>query len=280
MNEVFIHIGMPKTGTTFFQKEVFNKFKNLIFINKQISSKILSSKTDKILISNESLLGNPFCGDYLKDDKIGLKKLSKLIPNAKIIISFRKHEDMVLSLYKQYLHEGGTQDINSFFNSSSSNTILNIRDLLFYKRLELIEKEFNEKPFVYLYEEINNNLEQLITDLSFYLGEETLPIKDINLKKHNVGVGYYQAKLLRLFNKIGNSNSFLNKIMSNYVTKKLKMDPRSICQNKLRFISKKPLKLNKKQKQLIKKHYEKDWDKIISFIKDQRAKDIFLDEIN
>lgn len=143
MSNIYIHIGLHKTGTTFLQKDFFPKiphthfYRNIHeFLNNQVNS-------GRVIISNESLEGNPFLGNWLQSYKNNVHYISKIFHNPSIIIGFRKHDSFLLSLYKQYLYEKGILDVNSFFDINKNSGLVKFEDLLFAERYKILKERFN-----------------------------------------------------------------------------------------------------------------------------------------
>jgi len=119
--EVFIHIGMPRTGTSFLQTKVFpkiktieliappfsqygNAFNNLLFADdsfydeEKIKKELSSFKGEKILISNENFLGQSLYFNHINRSIIA-KRLKSIFPEATIILYLRNQLDLLKSLY-------------------------------------------------------------------------------------------------------------------------------------------------------------------------------------
>jgi len=96
---IFIHVGLPKTGTTFLQRKVFPKMDVNFICKENLATVNLSKKIN--LISDEEL--------SFKIDMFGINKyevadrIHKLFPDAKIIVVFRDKESWLKSMYNQYL---------------------------------------------------------------------------------------------------------------------------------------------------------------------------------
>ena len=108
--EIIFHIGLHKTGTTFLQRYVFPKLKNvnLFCTDGRPFNGIEDLEKDKInLISIENLSGSPFSSNEFTRYTI-MEELAKLYPNAKIIVTFRNKNSWLKSLYSQYIKTGGT----------------------------------------------------------------------------------------------------------------------------------------------------------------------------
>lgn len=262
MNELILHVGLNKTGTTFLQNNIFPQLDNTKIVNPtnlkfQING--LFSENKNILISHEGLLGVPFNykRSWLDDQLLSIKNINKTFNNVKIIIGFRDHDDLILSLYKQYLHEGGYLKFNDFYNFNNTG-ILKPDDLIFEKRILSLKKYFGENVFIYHQSDLKSNLELFLYNLSLFVTNKN-QIFDLSkrLKKgENIGVGYYQSILLRKLNFF--SDKYIN--LNNKIFKYIGIDPRKLCQNKLRFISKKSLALDNKIKCDIISYYKSDYN--------------------
>lgn len=136
MKETFIHIGLHKTATTFFQNKVFPLYENLYFLSRpytqlnhsfnklqyaddsrykeeEFLSEIDRFSDRKVLISDEMLSGQPFY-NYINRTVIA-NRLKRVFPNAVIIIFLRGQKDMLFSLYSSWVKGlEGTQRFEDF----------------------------------------------------------------------------------------------------------------------------------------------------------------------
>ena len=136
--EIFIHVGMPKSSSTFLQHNFFNKLEDVYFafddeltkLFSKIASKnsmlidtslerdiikkfLLTIGKKKIVISSEGLVGGMF--DSFKYFENISRLMKEIFPNAKIILILRRQDSIIESLYKQFLHEGNSKTFNGFF---------------------------------------------------------------------------------------------------------------------------------------------------------------------
>lgn len=152
MEEVLIHIGFHKTGTSWLQQELFVRG-NEVFeplsrrdsgpsslaakfiydhefyllssydLNESIIRDELKSiqeshpiKGKKIgVISHERLSGNPNSGGF--DASIIAGRIKNIFPKAKILIVIREQKLFLLSSYFQHLQMGGTFGIHKYLNT-------------------------------------------------------------------------------------------------------------------------------------------------------------------
>ena len=95
---IFIHLGLPRTGTTFFQQNIFPKIKNYNYFHNPDDILVLD-QFDNVIFSSESM-------SYNRRRNEILQKLKKLYPQASIIIGLRDIEEIKRSLYCHSLGSG------------------------------------------------------------------------------------------------------------------------------------------------------------------------------
>lgn len=141
-NDVVIHIGPPKTGSTFLQRKLFPFQNDYVYLGEASlwggGDKLIWSLTKQapiydrdavfpmlqglasarnILISNEILAGHPWpLGKYANAASRAeiAARLRDVFPNAKIVIIERDFEDWVVSAYSEYLRNGGLLKLHQF----------------------------------------------------------------------------------------------------------------------------------------------------------------------
>ena len=220
-NNLYIHIGLPKTGTTFLQKKVFsNLSENIIFnpkifnelyelyLNKTSEDKILidkinecknfikNNKNKKILISNEGWSHEEYSFKFEKK----LLFLSKHFKYAKILLVFRDIKDWIISMYLQSFQQGNIQEFNDFITTKKTNMFKNCRTTNYLPKLDISEinydslksfviKYFDNKPLFLNYD---NNLKNLINELENNFLNEKLNMneftKNIKINKSLSGL--------------------------------------------------------------------------------------------
>jgi len=221
---LFLHIGYPKTSTTYLQNYYFNKL-DLNFLGKKINHKSwLNSKKrwkyneinkvieqeqylfipkKKILISAESIIGNIWNRNFSKYNFINNLSKNK---NLKIIITIRKQSNIFYSIYKQYLWEGGKKNFKNFYlDSISKKNEFDINYLDYYKLLKMINKKFNKKnilifPSEMISKRYFNDFDKKITK---FLGIKRKKIKYLN-KLIRTGYSINEQFYIRFYNKILN----------------------------------------------------------------------------
>lgn len=236
---VFIHIGLPRTATTFFQQNIFSQLKEFEFFgvetanynehfNKlqfaddslydQIGIDQIKEKwvKDKIILSNENFSGQSLYLNHVNRSLIA-HRLKAAFPDAKILIVLRNQIELLTSLYSLVVLWKETRKIddyiwepfkNSIYEEGPMSTYFNTVDG--YECLD----GYDYLPFIELYKSLFKDVkvllfEDLIHDSQYFSGEvesffnleKDLVFKAISDRdKMNEGVSALQAKRLRVLN--------------------------------------------------------------------------------
>ena len=173
---ICFHIGLIKTGTTYLQNFYFNKI-GYNYIGKELlNKKWLYSKKHRLyneinyliknqkgvnksliqnsLLSHEEFIGNVW--NFNINNNI-INEIAK-IKNIKIILTIRSQRDIFLSIYKQYLYEGGKLSFLDFYNACKTKK-LNIFEYLNYLKIfkNLCKKFGRTKILLVPFEMLNDN---------------------------------------------------------------------------------------------------------------------------
>lgn len=144
MEQMLIHVGYHKTGTSWLQQELFSRTdrgfhplalpprpgtpaakrgsEKLIHthslgfdaetVRKELCAAVDPSQSGCPVISNERLSGYPDSGEY--DSKDIAERLHAVFPNAKILIVIREQTSMIVTCYYEYLKQGGACSIDDY----------------------------------------------------------------------------------------------------------------------------------------------------------------------
>jgi len=270
MKRVVVHIGLPKTGTTFIQYNVFPCLPNTSIVRAfhQQSGLLRIHPNHQIIITNELISGRMWFG--AKSFYFNVERVKNLYNNPKIIFGIRNQNTFVTSLYKQYLHEKGYEDFDHFFNIENSG-IVKHNQLLLMPKIKYLFRNF-EDVFIYSQETLKERQDDFLSGLATFL---ELPDKTIDLgeikNRTNVGVkSEFQVNTLRKMNKFNNRLEKIHPKLSLYTHffTKYQLSPRFVCQDKLKKIKSPKFELNQKYLDFINKYYAKDWDaasKLVSY---------------
>jgi hypothetical protein len=219
-----IHLGYPKTGTTWIQEEFFKHISNYQYVKKNICNDIFAKpnafsfdkqiaverivrlgQNKEIILSSELFAGTINRG-WLRGfwSKEIANRLHSVFPKAEIVIFIRRQEDLIASAYIQYIKNGGNFSINRYLESSAYN-LFNFEHLNFYKLIQFYETLYGRNSLrIFLFEDFRNDNIGFVKDFSAKLGlqvdfsnidftpiNESLPIKLLTLKKFS-NLFYYR----------------------------------------------------------------------------------------
>lgn len=257
MPDRIVHIGFPKTATTFLQKSVFPNFGDINFIDyrtceeiffpimllddidldlDQVNSKLQRKlSNDKLnLFSFEGLCGAPFI--YKGLSRSAIPSRLKKIGFNKVIITIRDQVSQMDSLYRQYILQGGVVRFKDFidFNKKFNlyNRVFNLEYLNYFKLIKLYQEVFGIENVLVL------SHVQLITDQTLYIRKLTdfmkIDERELLLSKSsdNVSLSNLSINTLRrvnhfIFTSQRQNNLIWNKISTRYVSNAFKaiIDP-------------------------------------------------------
>ena len=138
--KVIIHIGLPKTGSTFLQTIIYRKLKDTCKFFGEFGEERfhwdskLSTKRINI-ISNEQISGRPNVSFKVADRYTVIARFGKMFPDAKIIMVLRDKKSWINSLYKEYVKSGfGAYPFDRWYNEIFDEEFLNVEKYVDYLR--------------------------------------------------------------------------------------------------------------------------------------------------
>ena len=199
-----IHIGYPKTGTSYLQKyffpyqdicyvkmkEALNEivFKSDMEFNPEPLKKRLSESDKTILVSRESLCGN-LLGRRIEPKIIAERLYQVFGEDTGIIMVIRNTKDIVWSIYKQFLRHGTTLTLEQLLDPYSIYGI----DMSYFnyeKVADVYRKFFKVKLIPY-----GESMEQEICD---FLSIKLNPVKKVI---HNKSFPDWLVPIVRFLNR-------------------------------------------------------------------------------
>tara|TARA_B100000767_G_C19776707_1_gene542993 strand:- start:1315 stop:2211 length:897 start_codon:yes stop_codon:yes gene_type:complete len=237
--QTVIHIGANKTASTLFQRQLFSKQDNILYLGEDCEnyddlkslihniihedtyyydkdltiSKFESLKNKKhthIVFSNEDIMGS-------RNPSLSADRLKKVFPDAKVLMIIRNQLNVFPSWYinhgaylknvpKNYWRQ--YVDINSWLEYCFSfPTSSPVQAMNYYKYYEIYSRIFGEENIVVIpYEEIFYSRERFCSGLSSLIGvpyieiEKVLKIK--NERPRNTQLEYKIHKTFRLSKKL------------------------------------------------------------------------------
>ena len=186
--EIFIHVGMGRAGSTFLQYRVFPKIKGLHYIQRTRFRKarriIAKGLHDRYLVSGE--LDPRLIENYLKD-------FSDPYSSAKPILVIRRHDEWIASQYRRYLKNGNHWNFSGFFDLEKDQGYWKQASLYYFPIIELLEKYFDHRPLVLLYDDLRKDPELFIRSILEYI-QADLDMAKVNMSPKHAS---YKEKQLR-----------------------------------------------------------------------------------
>ncbi|NQV53689.1 MAG: sulfotransferase [Flavobacteriales bacterium] len=236
--EVFIHVGMPKTGSTFLQQVVFRQFEAIdywevfnhpssYYIERIANSNYLNFNPDwgnrlnelvekspsaKILISFEGLFGS-YSNNY-KSNFTNALILKKIFPQAKIIMCIRKQEEILKSNYAQLVSEGYSASFKQYINYNSrtkefdferieSRISINLSSLNYGAYIEHYRTLFGASSVhVVPFEQMRKDISEFTRSVTDFIGVEPLPLEAIKQPAKKKALPRSGMVIARLLNRV------------------------------------------------------------------------------
>jgi hypothetical protein len=208
-----LHVGFPKTATTYLQSEVFPKIKNIKFLPldatdkkaidallkiRNISRPIDPEAIKKILypydlLSLESLSGDIYSSN-IEDRSIIAQRLKIIFPHSKIIIGIRDKNSIIRSAYSQYIKEGGIYRYDDYIAK-----VVHQERFKFENYIKIMKDLFNSKNvFIYKFEDLKENPEETVKKMTQFIGKS---IDEFKVQSYNVSWNSKQIKTCRRLNR-------------------------------------------------------------------------------
>lgn len=224
MNPI-IHIGYPKTATTWFQRNFYPHVQNIYLPHHNLIKRNIISPFDlnysghnyldnftneagskRIIICEENLIGSLQNGGMQGyHTKETASRLKSLFPDAEIVIFIRNQIEMIASAYIQYVKGGGNYSINKYlfdkqYDFSNSRMLFSLDFFNYYQVIDFYKNLFgNENVHVFLFEKFAANNEEFIRFFSerFLLN---VSVKSLDYTFQNIRLRKWLIPLARFTN--------------------------------------------------------------------------------
>ena len=199
-NQIFFHVGMSKTGSTFLQQRVFPLFKEVEYIPtnqfKKYPKLAQQSQVEKLLLSRE------FDSQMERE----VKKWATDFPNTKSILVLRRQDGWIASQYRRFVKNGFGLTFKEFIDIENDSGYWERDNLNFYNYIEILEHYFDHKPLVLFHDELRKSPETFIQKLADYTNS-TVNINEIDLSSVHSS---YNEKQLKVMLKAGKKLNISN----------------------------------------------------------------------
>lgn len=146
--QIFFHVGLAKTASTWLQFKVFPKFRGIYYVKNtwyhRYASMINRSQYPKVLVSRE----------FDRQLEREVSRFAALFPHAHPIIVLRRHDSWIASQYRRRVKNGFGLPFEAFFDLEQDRGYWKKSDLYFLPKLRVLEKYFSRRPLVLFYEDL------------------------------------------------------------------------------------------------------------------------------
>lgn len=218
-----VHVGLPKTATTFLQWKVFPYLAGLHYVDYSACTKIfqqiiygdpldysieeikteLVSKEQPTLYSFESLAGSPFY--YKGIGRSTVPQTLKALGFDKVIITIRNQEKAIDSYYRQFVAQGGTLSFKNWLDLNDRRPIPQKYFRHSYLKYDGLLRKYlhvfgKENILLLTQEELNEDREKFINKIAAFTHSSYKVPPDFNPKKSNQSLTNLSILLLRFIN--------------------------------------------------------------------------------
>lgn len=191
--DIYFHVGLGKVASTYLQQEVFPNLKGITYISprkyRQSKQIISSHSAGRFLVSREFDV-------QLKEE---LEWFTRHFSNVKVIIFFRRHDSWLLSQYKRYIKNGWYRGFSSFFDLVEG-AHWGPEDVLYSRKLELVEKFTGNRPLILFHEDLLAKPTHVFDQIASFTRTEYIP-GSISHKKIHRSYSEKQLKFLLFFTR-------------------------------------------------------------------------------
>ena len=261
---IYFHVGLAKTGSTFLQNNFFPKLQNIKYISthkyRRCIDIINNTNYDSYLISRE----------FDRQLEGEVKKILNHFPETKIIIVFREHKKWISSQFKRFSKNGYHFKFEDFYNNTNSGYWKN-EDMIYIDKINIIKKYSKYDPLVLNFDELKINPHSYLSKISEYTNSNYIK-SNISLNVVHKSYSEKQLIFLKGFCRIFKPNP-----PKYYADNKLKhwlyFRPWWLLFHLVMYVAyflpknmivKKPLIDNNYLKKTMKK-YKSDWDEILKY---------------
>ena len=190
--EIFFHVGLGKVASTYLQHRFFPKLRGLRYIptNRYRRSKQILEKEG----AGVFLVSREFDRQFERE----VTWFTSTYPRARIIVLFRSQSSGIASQYRRYVKNGFHWDFEKFLDLKHDQGKWKKNDLLYYPKLEIIERCSSQKPLVLFYDDLKADPWVFLQRIADYTGT-TFDPNHISLESVHRSYTEKQLKVLRGF---------------------------------------------------------------------------------
>jgi hypothetical protein len=260
--EIYFHVGLGKTASTWLQNKVFGTFEGVQYIHPTHYARwrqaVIAPGSGKVLISREM--------DQQLEREVSA--FASVRPDTHAIIVMRSNAQWIASQYRRFLKNGYCFTFDEFFDVEQDTGFWKRDDVYLFPKLEILHRYFTYPPLVLTYDQLRDDPKTFIQNMTDYIGT-TCDLSKISFEKHHASYSEKQLKWMLTIGKYLFSKKIQDPSLPRW-RKWIRRRPRMwMCYLVLysaylipnAFISKKPL-IPKQSLDKINAYYAQDWQRV------------------
>jgi hypothetical protein len=186
--KIFVHVGLPKAGSTFLQRTLFSSLKDINYSHKRdlFCYKIEKGKIN--IFSGETYSGgilSPYRSDYVDRYEFA-DRIHRVHPTAKIILVLRDKDTLLGSNYHEYIKQGGILTYDDWYDNLN-----NVDEYLdFSPYIKHLEDLFDD-VYICNFEDLKSDADSFAKGICDFIGTE-VPV----FEKTPRNISYTKLQLL------------------------------------------------------------------------------------
>lgn len=264
--EIFYHLGLGKVASTYLQHRFFPKLKGINYIptNRYRSYPEILKKhsAERFILSREN--------DRQLETQV--KKFAQHFTEVRALLIFRRHDSWLASQYRRFVKNGLSVPFEKFIDLENNQGYWDQKELNFFRKIEVIEENFDHKPLVLFHDEIKEDSKAFFDKIARFTGS-TYELDEINLSPFHKSYNEKQLLIMRklgpIFLPMGHSysNNRILATLQRYWRMMIKYPILYIANVLPNALVKNEQLINPKQLELIRERYESDWQKLLEYAK-------------
>ncbi len=192
--EIYFHVGLGKTASTWLQNKVFGHFRGITYLHptryRHWRQTIAGDTTGKVLISREM--------DQQLEREVS--RFAAEYPDTHAIIVLRNNAQWMASQYRRFLKNGYPLTFREFFDVEGDTGFWKRSDAYLYPKVEILQRYFTQPPVVLLYDTLRQSPMQFVDDLARVMAVSYDP-QSISADKHHASYSEKQLQWMLLVAK-------------------------------------------------------------------------------
>ena len=189
--QIFYHVGLERTGTTFLQKSVFPHFDEIRYIPKRAFTNavdiIRNENHTKFLVSKE-----PEVNDLFEPE---VRAFAVHFPHAQPIVVFRPHAQWVESQFKRFIKNGYPMTIHQLIDLKDDRGMFLQEHLNYQRILQILARHFDKQPIVLSYPDLQAHPKSFVQTLA-HIMNVSANFSSISFKQRHTSYNNKQLRAL------------------------------------------------------------------------------------